>query len=170
MKNSTKKLVIVINGRSGVGKDTLIGFAAKKYKVLNVSSIDRVKEIALFAGWDGIKDERGRKLLIDMKAALVSYDDLPTKYMADAAADFMKSGGQIMFVHIREAAEIRKFCAAVPCKTLLVTREAAEKFNLNQDDALADFKYDYTFENDKPIEESGADFVELIKKIRGKLL
>lgn len=34
-----KKIVIIINGNGGVGKDTLCDFAAEKYKVTNVSAI-----------------------------------------------------------------------------------------------------------------------------------
>ena len=41
-----KKLGIVINGRGGVGKDTLCDFAAKVYRTVNVSSVDPIKKIA----------------------------------------------------------------------------------------------------------------------------
>jgi Lrp/AsnC family leucine-responsive transcriptional regulator len=41
-----KKLVVVINGAGGVGKDTLCSFAAQEYKVRNISSVDPIKELA----------------------------------------------------------------------------------------------------------------------------
>ena len=40
------KIVIIINGRGGVGKDTLCDFAAKHYKVENISSITPIKDLA----------------------------------------------------------------------------------------------------------------------------
>lgn len=159
-------MVVVINGRSGVGKDSLIEFAAREMNVRNVSSIDRVKKLALGAGWDGVKDERGRQLLIDLKQALIDYNDLPTKYMIEEYNDFKKSDDDIMFVHIREPEEIRKLENYIPCVTLLITRKNAGKFNLSQDDNLHKFKYDYVFENDKPIEKSGPEFVQWLKNLK----
>ena len=48
------KLAIVINGGGGAGKDTLCDFAAKKFKTVNVSSIDPIKKIAGENGWKGV--------------------------------------------------------------------------------------------------------------------
>ena len=45
-----KKLVMVINGAGGVGKDTLCEFAMKHFKVMNISSITPIKELAALAG------------------------------------------------------------------------------------------------------------------------
>ena len=50
------KLIVVINGRGGVGKDTLCSFVSDNYNVMNISSIDPIKEIAKTIGWDGKKD------------------------------------------------------------------------------------------------------------------
>lgn len=44
------KIVIIINGRGGVGKDTLCDFAAKHYKVENISSITPIKDLAKLCG------------------------------------------------------------------------------------------------------------------------
>ena len=46
-----EKTVIVINGAGGVGKDTLCEFAEKHYKVMNISSITPIKEIAAMCGY-----------------------------------------------------------------------------------------------------------------------
>ena len=53
-----KKSVVIINGKGGVGKDTLCEVVAKKYSVRNVSSITPIKEIAKIGGWQG---EKGNK-------------------------------------------------------------------------------------------------------------
>ena len=47
------KLTIVINGKGGVGKDTLCRFAAERYKTRNISSITPIKELAAACGWQG---------------------------------------------------------------------------------------------------------------------
>ena len=60
-----KKVTIVINGRGGVGKDTLCNLAAKHFKVKNISTITPIKDLAREAGWDGRKDDKARKFLSD---------------------------------------------------------------------------------------------------------
>ena len=48
------KVVIIINGHGGTGKDTLCGFAGKNYRTVNVSSAEPIKEIARrYGGWQG---------------------------------------------------------------------------------------------------------------------
>ena len=160
-----KKTVIVINGRSRVGKDTLCEIAGHTFKVRNVSSITPVKEIALLYGWDGVKDERGRKLLIALKKAFTEYNDMPMQYLRDQYNDFKRSDEEIMFVHIREPQEIERFRKIIPCTTLLIKRESAEVFALGNDNDTSNYMYDVVFENNKPLEESGADFIKLIERI-----
>ena len=164
-----KKLVVVINGRSGVGKDSLIEHAANYYEVRRVSSVTPVKEAAMNVGWDGEKDEAGRRLLADLKAALVRYNDSPTKYCVGEYKKFKAVEQDIMFVHIREPEEIAKFREKVPCKTLLVIRDAAPEFkSLNTDnEAIKEFSYDYIFDNNRPWEEAGPAFLRLIEEMRG---
>lgn len=68
-----KKIVIIINGNGGVGKDTLCDFAAEKYKVTNVSAITPIREIAFQHGWKGEKTPKSRKFLADLKRIFVEY-------------------------------------------------------------------------------------------------
>jgi len=167
-----KKLVIIINGKSGVGKATLVGAAAKELKVRNVSSIDKVKQIAKQAGWDGQKDMPGRQFLSDLKQAMAAYDDSPNKALLQEFDAFAKGTEQVMFVHIREPKEIQKFFVTtqksdvgtdIKVTSLLVTRKAALNLGLAQDDELAKFKYDSVFNNDKPLEESKQDFIKWLR-------
>ena len=101
-----EKLVIIINGVGGVGKDTLCDFAAKYYKIRKISAITPIKEIAQHYGWNGEKDERSRKFLSDVKRAFIEYNDLPTQYLLKQYEKFKKSEDEILFVHIREKEEI----------------------------------------------------------------
>ena len=75
------KAVVVVNGKGGVGKDTLCDFVSQKYKTLKVSSIDPIKEMALFVGWNGEKTLQARRFLSDLKKATILYNDFPTKYL-----------------------------------------------------------------------------------------
>ena len=97
------KKVIVINGRGGVGKDTLCEFAAKRYKVMNISSITPIKELAMQIGRDGAKDLRSRKFLSDLKQLTSEYNDYPNNYLLRKCREFEKSEYELLFVHSRLA-------------------------------------------------------------------
>ena len=166
-----KKLTIVINGAGGVGKDTLCELASKHFRVMNISSITPIKEIAAQCGWDGSKDDRARKFLSDLKRLTVEYNDYPTAWALERYNRFIMSDDEIMFVHIREAGEIKKFVRATKgnAKTLLVRgggRMTKETYGNVSDDEVENYDYDYYFVNDKSLELAEREFVELLKKMK----
>lgn len=170
-----EKIVIIINGSGGVGKDTLCDFAAKNFKVRNVSSITRIKEIARKEfGWDGQKDSKSRKLLADLKEAAANYNDMPFLYLCKEYQRFLKSRAQILFVHIREGKEIEKFKNHVSgaCYTLLITRELNGKveWGNTSDDNVEEYKYDWVYPNNKPLKESEQDFCDFLQQNTGEKL
>ena len=151
------KKVIVINGRGGCGKDTLCDFTAERYKVRNVSSITPIKELATQAGWDGNKDPKSRKMLADLKQLFVEYNDLCNNYVVRQVKEFASCDEEIMFVHIRECDEIKKFMAScadiqdVSCVSLLIRRTTdgygKELLGNSADDDVEKMTYDFTYEN-----------------------
>ncbi len=163
------KTVIIINGRGGVGKDTLCACAARHYKVRNISSVDVIKEIATkYGGWEGQKDPKSRKFLADLKQLFADYNDLPFVYQCGQYEQFMQTDEEILFVHIREAAEIAKLVAWVPtlCITLLVQRgDGVAAWGNAADDDVDDYDYDYIYHNDKPLDEVEADFCSFLERI-----
>ena len=166
-----KKVAIVINGAGGVGKDTLCELAAKHFKVMNISSITPIKEIAALCGWDGTKDNKSRKFLSDLKNLCVEYNDYPTSWAKARYDEFLLSDDEILFVHIREPKEIEKFVSATGgnAVTLLIRggkRMSNEKYGNASDDGVEDYPYDYYFLNENTIDVAERDFVELIKRIK----
>lgn len=164
------KLVIIINGKGGVGKDTMCEFAAKHYRVRNISSVTPIKEIAAkYGGWKGQKDAKSRKFLADLKQLFVDYNNLPFVYQCRQYEEFMKSEEEILFVHIREGKEIDQLKNWVPtaCVTLLVERDPEEKMDWGNasDDQVKEYRYDYVYHNVKPLEEAEKDFCEFLKNI-----
>ena len=164
------KAVIVINGAGGVGKDTLCDLSAKHFKVRNISSVDPIKEIARFCGWTGVKDDRARKFLHDLKTLTAEYNDFPTNWALAVFREFMESDEQILYVHIREPREIEKFVAGTEgvAKTLLVrggSRTRSGVYGNAADDCVEQYSYDYYYTNDLPLDETEREFVKLLSDI-----
>ena len=165
-----KKTVIIINGAGGVGKDTLCEIASRHYKVVNVSSITPIKQIAAECGWDGSKDDRSRRFLSELKRLTVEYNDYPTLWALQRYREFLSSDAEIMFVHIREPEEIAKLVEGTDgaAVTLLIRggqRMQKSHYGNRSDDCVEDYKYDHVFYNDKSLEEAERDFIRLLRNI-----
>ena len=172
-----KKLGIVINGRGGVGKDTLCDFAAKVYRTVNVSSVDPIKKIATENGWQGEKTPEARRFLAELKRVFTEYNDLPNKYCISEYCKFLQDPDkQIFFVHIREGEQIDKFMRAASCFdeakciTILVKSNRCEGVYGNaSDDMVENYKYDYTFLNNGTLADAEERFITFLGYILGKL-
>lgn len=160
------KQIIIINGQGGVGKDTICGIVKKHYKIKIVSSIDMIKAIAIYGGWDKQKDLKGRKLLSDLKLAFSEYNNLPFKQMAHEIKIFKNfRDEQFLFIHVREPEEIKKLVSEYPeIKTLLITRgQSFSEFGNMADDNVENYDYDFVFENNGELENLENDFMCFFK-------
>lgn len=163
-----RKLVIVINGSAGVGKDTICEVVGKHYRVMNVSSIDPIKKIAFENGWNGNKNEKSRRFLAELKRLFVDFNDLPQRYLMEKYREFLRGKGEILFVHIREPEEIAKFKGNVGgnCVTLLIRgrKNARREWNNAADDEVENYKYDYCYVNCHSLENLERDFMGFFKR------
>ena len=78
-------------------------------KVQNTSSITPILDVAKFCGWDGVKTDKSRKFLADLKQLLTDYNEMPLNYLLEEQQKFIDGDDDVMFVHIREPHEIEKF-------------------------------------------------------------
>ena len=82
----------------------------------------------------------------------------------------MQSENEIMFFHIREAEEIRKYVEATDgmAKTLLIRggdRMSKSHYGNVSDDEVENYTYDYYFVNDKPLDEVEKSFCDFIRNV-----
>lgn len=165
-----KKLVIVINGSGGVGKDTLCDSLRTIYRVTNISAITPIKNIAKMCGWNGEKDEKSRRFLANLKRVFAEYNDLPNNYLVEEYRKFVSNDMEILCVHIREKDQIEKFLKsiALPSITLLIKRNIKlpkGKIGNDADDRVEEYCYDYVFDNSDPVEVSTEKFRALIRGV-----
>lgn len=148
------KQVFIINGSGGVGKDTFISLLDYKATVINFSSVDKVKEVARVAGWNGGKTEKDRKFLCDLKQLCTNYNDMPLNSMKERYESFLKTDAHFLFLHIREPEEIERAKKIFDAKTILIKRDSVEHITSNMSDGnVYNYNYDIVINNNGDIDE-----------------
>ncbi|MDR0963387.1 MAG: hypothetical protein LBM60_02075 [Clostridium sp.] len=163
-----RKLIIVINGRGGVGKDSVCDVVAKYYNTINISSITPIKEVASIIGWDGEKNEHSRRFLSELKAVVTRFNDLPNRYLLEQARSFLDDSIQeVLFVQIREPEEIKHFRDSIsyPTISILIKRKGIGDYDNPSDDNVEEYGYDYIYENDGSFDKLEEDFIAFFQKI-----
>lgn len=144
--------IIVINGMGGVGKDTFVDCCCRNTskKIINISTIDPIKELAKKAGWTEEKGERDRKFLSDLKDLMTEYNNLSFKYVSEKIQENLDA--DIIFIHCREPKEIRKIVEGFGAISLLVENPRIVPITSNHADAeVENYNYDYVINNDKSL-------------------
>ena len=161
--------VIVINGMPRSGKDTFVSFVSKYATTTNFSSVDFVKDVARFAGWNGKKDPRSRLFLSKLKELLAEYDDIPYKKIAEEIHWFKNQPEQeLLFIHIREPGEIARIVRDFGAMTVLVKRSNNQQVVSNDSDKYTEsYNYDFVLNNDSDLDALDAKargFVNYLKR------
>lgn len=169
--------IILINGRPRVGKDMFVQFCAKHcHWCLNVSTVDFVKKVASYCGWNGEKTPDNRAFLSQLKALLTEWQDVPYKKVADEITKFHTEAISydadeeeiICFIHCREPEEIAKFVSRMNAETLLIRRPMVDLLNTSNpsDRAVFDWlSYDYTIYNDGSLDRLEEKAVEFLTQL-----
>lgn len=139
------------------------------------STVDKVKEIAKAAGWNGEKTPEARKFLSDLKQLLNNFNDLPYQDILKALDMFELDLGEyglsnacaVLFVDSREPKELDRFKKELGAITLLIRRPAVEQIDTSNksDEEVFNYNYDYEIINDGDInalKEKAFEFIDLI--------
>lgn len=156
------KQIFIINGSGGVGKSTFCRMVEESLPlfvdkfdgvrimpVKTISSVDQIKEIAEFVGWNAkFKTEKDRKFLSDLKDLCSEYSDFSFNYMAIQVESFRESNKYVLFIHSREPKEIERVKQAFDAKTILIKRDNVKHITSNKSDReVFDYDYDIVINN-----------------------
>ena len=169
--------ILVVNGQPRSGKDLFCEAAQNNCSLIYpISTIDRVKQVALFAGWSGEKDAKSRRFLSDLKDAMTRYNNMPHDYVLMYIKnrshlldqlDMVGYDNAVFLVQAREPEDIQRFVDENNARTLFISREeTAQNWGNHADDNAWDFNYDYYLENNGTIEEWEEESVKFINMIR----
>ena len=168
--------IIIINGYAGVGKSTFVEMCEDYGQILEVSTIDSVKELAEIIGWKGQKEPKDRKFLSDFKDLLTRYNDYPFNATISIIKEKLhlkelegqNIDDQIIFIHCREPEEIERFKNELGARSLIIRRHGPETVTQinHADNNVFDMVYDYTIFNEgnlEDLEKSAKEFMEKLK-------
>ena len=180
--------VVICNGKPGSGKTTVQDIAKRlclcnsavwfgnampmPTEVDSCSTVDFVKEVAAFCGWNGTKTLENRKFLSDLKDLLTNWDDIPCKKISERVEKLNNSKfiHWILFVDCREPTEIEKLKQRFNATTLLVRRlgdEIVETSN-HADAEVFNYEYDYTIKNYGTLEDLQMEVVRFLEYMKGR--
>ena len=160
--------VIIVNGRGGVGKDSFVNFftetAGKQY-VLNISTVDYIKDVARELGWRGDKDNLSRKFLSDLKDMATYWADKPfqdvlkrTEIFYNELQAYGVEDNGFVFIHCREPKEIQRIKESFPYLvfTLLIRRAGDKNYGNHADDEVENYNYDFYIDNNSSLTDLSA--------------
>ena len=159
-------MIYIVNGAPGCGKTTFenlctmnIRFSAAE----QISTVDFVKDVAKFCGWNGKKTPENRKFLSDLKALLTEWDNVPYKRVIWEIEQSIRlyhehdygDNDYAIFVDCREPEEITKLKVALGAKTILIRRESAEEIEASNrsDKEVLNYQYDIIINNNGSLKD-----------------
>ena len=177
--------VIVINGAPQSGKDTFVHLASEYCEmneyanVLNLSSVDPIKNTLARFGWDGEKTDEVRNIIASIKQIWISAQNGPTMFMMNNIIQFhIAHVGEdnIIFCHVREPDEIKKLVNAISgmdtmgidIKTMYIIRKGNNPDSTCSSDnplLIRDYIYDIYIYNNGDLAQYDAKVCEFIDKI-----
>lgn len=167
---STKIVLIPINGYSGAGKDTFVNYVTRycNKKILNISSVDTIKEAAIILGWDGAKTELNRLFLSDLKALADKALNTSIRHLNETIEDVNTDEPVVIFWHCRESKNIAKalFTYENIVKHITVWIDSIAQKHIS-DELKVMFDYDVEIDNydHSKLEEQAQCFAEMLNKI-----
>ena len=167
--------ILIVNGKPRCGKSLFCQTAyEKRGLVYSWSTIEEVKLLAQQLGWDGKKDEAGRKFLSDLKDILTNYNDLPYRFVENKLKEieeFYKGtpyeDGLLFLIMTREPKEIERWENEHGARSLIIVRSGLKKeWGNHADNEVYNHDYHYMIYNNRDLEGWKKQIVDFIDKVR----
>lgn len=163
--------IYVVNGFPESGKTTFERIVQKflgRENVFIYSTIDTIKDLANMIGWDGKKDDRGRRLLSDLKAVMNQYNDYAMKEIKDhlhTIETLSRYGTMepIVFIDSREPKEIARIVKEFDARTIFIKREKKTEFTNTSDQNVKDYNYNIYIWNDEDLLHLGFEVIDFLR-------
>jgi hypothetical protein len=159
-----KNFDIGITGLAGSGKDTIADIICKHFNYRKLSFAAALKNFCSQAGWDGNKDEAGRKLLQDVGMAFRIYK--PNTWV-ELISSHIEPGVNYVFPDVRFLNEVEYLNNNRNGLILRVVRPSLELTLAHahvSESGQKDLVVHHTVMNDHSIEELEKAVIELISK------
>lgn len=177
-------IVVLINGKAGVGKDTFIKYCKENcnysnFIFYNISTVDIYKRVARLLGCNYNKSIEDRKFISDLKIISKKYNNFPMINTLETINNIIDISSRkqvnIFFIHSREIPEIKEFFEHFSkhnkikkCITLLIKRHVIEidldvEKNVESDDFIYD--YSFTLNNIQDTIDHSNFFLKILKQI-----
>ena len=150
-----KRQIIILNGVSQSGKDTMIHYMQQFIpNIKSLSYVALVKRVASELGWNGEKDEAGRRFLAGLVNLVDNYNDYIFKDLCKHI-DYKSQQFMTYIVVVRDPRNIQKFVSKYgdECVTAFIERDGISIPNNPQDQAVLNYKYDVYIKNNKDLKE-----------------
>ena len=140
-----EKMIFVINGKAGSGKDTFVEYINRVgSSAISISTVDMIKQAATMLGWDGVKTPEARKFLSDLKDISTQFNEFPYR---DACKRARTSIHDYVFIHCREPEEIDKIKKELNCLTVYINRDVPGCDTNHADINVTKYVYDIVVDN-----------------------
>ena len=164
-------LMIVINGSAGSGKDTFVRYVSYNTDLIieNVSTIDPIKSAMSHLGWDGVKSENSRLMMVEMKQLWIKHYNGSFEFAKEIYNTYQKRK-DIVFIHCREPIEIEKIVNGLDnVKTLLIKNNTGLSipYKNGADDIVDNYmSYDYIINNNGNLDDLEKDAIKFVDDLK----
>lgn len=146
--------IIVVNGYPGTGKtlfaeycDEILKEKNAGYQILTTSVIEPVKKVCRCLGWDGEKDQSGRKFLADIKDAMDRYNNFTYRNIDNLAT---MSQYDFIFIDARSSYDLDYAVLNHNAATVFIQQNKTERkeyYSNHADSEVEEYNYDYYIGN-----------------------
>lgn len=152
--------IFIINGYPGSGKTLFAEYCKEIIRekiplatIQTMSVINPIKEIALKLGWNGEKDDKGRKFLADLKDLADKNYDFTHNYCREIFTHL--NIRDFIFIDMRSNYDIEWAVNNYKANTVFIERDIVKNndYNNHADNEVENYKYQYYIKNSNNKEE-----------------